>query len=109
VATDGQITVSVNVMNTGKRSGDEVVQLYVHELKPSVKRPVKELRGFKRIHLQPGETQNVVLTVAAGTLAFYDENQHGFRVNPGQFQVLVGASSADIRAKAVFEVTSASK
>ena len=106
IAPDGQITADIKVANTGKREGDEVVQLYVHEVNPVVKRPVKELRGFRRIHLKPGETQKVTITVPAEKLAFYDENRHGFRVNPGTFQIMIGASSEDIRARARFEVVS---
>ena len=90
----------------GKRGGDEVVQLYIHEVQPCVERPAEELRGFRRIHLEPGETTNVTLAVPGEKLAFYDENIHAFRVNPGPFQILVGGASDDIRAKAGFEVVS---
>jgi beta-glucosidase len=106
IAPDGQITATISVTNTGKREGDEVVQLYVHEVKRSVPRPAKELRGFRRIHLNPGETQKVEFTVPAEKLAFYDENQHAFRVKPGPFQIMIGASSEDIRARAGFAVES---
>jgi len=106
ITVDGQVTATIDVTNTGKREGDEVVQLYVHEVKPSVKRPAEELRGFRRIHLGPGETQSVAMTVPAAKLAFYDQNIHAFRVNPGPFQIMVGASSEDIRAKAAIEVVS---
>ncbi len=104
ITTDGDFTASINVANTGKRAGDEIVQLYVHELKPVVTRPAKELRGFKRIHLEPGETQSVSITVPAAKFAFYDESLHAFRVNRGPFQIMVGASSDDIRARAKVEV-----
>jgi beta-glucosidase len=104
IAPDGQLTATIDITNTGPRDGDEVVQLYVHEIEPCVKRPAEELRGFQRIHLKLGETRKVTLTVPGEKLAFYDENIHGFRVNPGQFQILVGAASDDIRAKAGFEV-----
>jgi beta-glucosidase len=106
IAPDGNITATIPVRNTGKREGDEVVQLYVHEVKPGVARPAQELRGFRRIHLAPGQTTNVTLTVPGEKLAFYDQNIHAFRVNPGPFQILVGAASDDIRAKAGFEVDS---
>jgi beta-glucosidase len=106
IAPDDQITATVNVTNTGQREGDEVVQLYIHEVAPCVKRPAEELRGLQRIHLKPGETRKVTLTVPGEKLAFYDENIHAFRVNPGPFQILVGAASDDIRAKAGFEVVS---
>jgi beta-glucosidase len=104
IAPDSELSAKVKVTNTGKRAGDEVVQLYVRELNPVVKRPARELRGFQRIHLQPGETQSVSFTVPAGKLAFYDESRHAFRVQPGPFQIMIGASSEDIRAQAGFEV-----
>ena len=104
IKTDGQLKISVDVKNTGKRAGDEVVQLYVHQVKSSVKRPVKELRGFQRISLQPGETKTVSLPLAAGELAFWDEKIHGFVVVPGLVDVMVGASSSDIRMRARLEV-----
>jgi beta-glucosidase len=106
IATHGQVTATIDVTNIGQREGDEVVQLYVHEAKPSVQRPAKELRGFQRIHLAPGQIQTVAITVPAEKLAFYDENIHAFRVNPGPCQIMVGASSEDIRAQALVEVVS---
>ena len=105
ISADGDFTTSIKITNTGKRAGDEVVQLYIHELKPAVTRPAKELRGFKRIHLEPGESQTVSITVPASKLAFYDESIHAFRVNAGPFEILVGAASDDIRARAKVEVT----
>jgi beta-glucosidase len=106
IAPDGQVTASINITNTGQREGDEVVQLYVHEAKPSVPRPAKELRGFRRLHLKPGETQRVAITVPAAKLAFYDQSRHAFYVKPGPFEVMIGASSEDIRATAGLEVVS---
>ena len=100
----GQITVSANVTNTGTRAGDEVVQLYVHDVAASVTRPIKELKGFKRITLNPGATQTVTFTVPASELAFWNTTQHAFYVEPGAFQVMVGASSADIRLQSSFQV-----
>jgi beta-glucosidase len=100
----GKVEVSVDVTNNGSRAGDEVVQLYVHQVKSSVKRPVTELRGFQRIGLQPGETKTVSLTLPAAKLAFWNEKTHRFVVEPGAFDVMVGASSADIRLKDQIEV-----
>jgi beta-glucosidase len=99
VKTDGCVTISVDVKNTGKRAGDEVVQLYVHQTKSNVKRPVKELRGFERISLRPGETKTVTLTLPAEKLAFWDEASHGFVVQPGSYDVMIGTSSSDVRVK----------
>ena len=98
------LRVSVEVTNTGGREGDEVVQLYIHEVNPVVKRPVKELRGFERISLQPSEMKKVTFAVPAAKLAYYDEATHGFVVKPGAFDVLVGSSSQDIRAQGRFTV-----
>ncbi|TSJ44602.1 family 3 glycosyl hydrolase [Mucilaginibacter corticis] len=102
-ATDA-ITVSVDVKNTGKMAGDEVVQLYIHDVAPSLKRPMEELRGFERITLNPGQTKTVTLTIPGSKLAFYDEKIHDFRVEPEPIDVLVGSSSADIRLKSQFKV-----
>jgi beta-glucosidase len=104
INANGQITVSVDVKNTGKREGDEVVQLYIHDVECSVVRPVKELRGFQRISLKPGENKTVTITVPGEKLAFYDEKTHQFVVEPGTFDVLVGSSSADIRLQGKFDV-----
>jgi beta-glucosidase len=108
IPSNGQLTVSVDVKNTGQRAGDEVVQLYTHDRQSSVKRPVRELRGFKRIHLNPGEKQTVSFTLKGEKLAFYDDKIHQFRVEPGTFDLMVGSSSADIRSKGTVKV-SASK
>jgi beta-glucosidase len=104
IKADGKVSVSLDVTNTGKRAGDEVVQLYVHAVKSSVKRPAKELRGFQRISLQPGETKSVTLELPAEKLAFWDEKTHAFLVEPGAYEVMAGASSADIRLNDRIEV-----
>jgi beta-glucosidase len=99
VAADGQVTVSFEVTNTGKRDGDEVAQLYVHQVRSSTKRPAKELRGFQRFSLASGARQTVSFTLPAEKLAHWDEMRHRFVVDPGAYELLVGASSADIRLK----------
>ncbi len=81
-----------------------MVQLYVHDVVSGVKRPVKELRGFQRITLNPGEKQNLTFTVPADKLAFYDGKTHTFIVEPGMFDIMIGSSSEDIRASGQFEV-----
>ena len=103
----GQVTVRVAVQNTGKRAGDEVVQLYVHDFEASVKRPGKELRGFERVSLKPGERKTVSFSLPAEKLSFWDTNKKAFVVEPGVFDVLIGSSSEDIRAKGQFQVTTA--
>jgi len=104
ILADGSVTVSFEVKNVGKREGDEVAQLYIHDEKCSVVRPVKELRGFERVTLKAGESKTVTLTVPGEKLAFYDEKSHGFVVEPGRFEVMVGSSSEDVRLKGWFEV-----
>jgi beta-glucosidase len=100
----GQITVRVDVQNTGKRAGDEVVQFYVHQVESSVKRPTKELRGFERVALRPGKEKTVAFTLSGEKLSFWDVKTHGFVAEPGAFDVLVGSSSEDIRVQAPIEV-----
>jgi beta-glucosidase len=96
-APDGSMTVSVKVKNTGKRAGDEVVQLYVKHDKFALEHPAQELRGFKRVALQPGETKTVEIPLAASSLGYWDTNKQSFAVEPGKLELRVGASSADIR------------
>ena len=86
--------VLVDVTNTGKREGTEVVQLYIRDQVSSVTRPVKELRAFQKISLKPGETRTVALDITPESLAFYDVNMH-YGVEPGEFDILVGNSSRD--------------
>jgi beta-glucosidase len=105
VKPDAQVTVSADITNTGRRAGDEVPQLYVHQVKSSVPQPAKELRGFERLHLQPGETKTVTFPLAAARMAYWDETTHGFVVDPGAFDILIGASSADIRLQTRLTVT----
>ena len=82
-----------------------MVQLYVHQMKSKVKRPAKELRGFQRISLQPGGKRIVTFTLPAEKLAFWDEKTHGFLVEPGAYDIMIGASSEDIRVKEQVKVT----
>ena len=86
--------VLADVTNTGKREGTEVVQMYIRDLVSSVTRPIKELKGFKKVSLRPGETQTVTLDITPELLAFYDVNMK-YVVEPGEFAVLVGNSSRD--------------
>jgi beta-glucosidase len=105
----GQTTVSVEVKNTGKRAGDEVVQLYVHPVNSSVPQPPKQLRGFERVSLKPGEKKTVSLTLTGDQLAFYDVKTHGFVVETGAFDVMVGSSSRDIRGETQINVVTPAK
>jgi beta-glucosidase len=106
IPASGSVTISVDVQNAGQRTGDEGVQLYVHDVEASVTRPGKELRGFERISLNAGEKRTVPFTIPADKLSFFDEKADAFVTEPGDFEALVGSSSADIRAKGQFRVTS---
>jgi beta-glucosidase len=97
VASDGTITVSVDVTNTGSRTGDEVVQLYVQHLKSKVERPIEELKGFQRVTLNPNETKTVQIPLKASTLAFWDESQGQFKVEAEPVKLMIGSSSKDIK------------
>ena len=90
-------TVSVSVTNTGKREGKEIVQFYVGDEKCSVDRPTKELKGFEKVSLAPGETKTVSYTISPRDLQFYDEATHQWKSEPGKFKIYVGASELDIR------------
>lgn len=95
---DGTLTATVDVTNTGRRDADEVVQLYIRDLVGSVVRPVKELKGFERVHLKQGETRAVSFTIDASLLKFYDANLD-FVCEPGDFEVMVGPNSRDVETK----------
>ncbi len=100
IGRNGSTKVSVDVTNTGSRQGTEVVQMYVRDLVSSVTRPVKELKGFHKIGLQPGETQTVAIDITPDLLAFYDAEME-LVVEPGDFEILVGTSSLDADLKKV--------
>ena len=100
---DDKIEVTVPVANTGERKGKETVQLYIKDVKSSVERPEKELKGFKKVELNPGETKEVKFELDRKALSFFDAEKHQWIMEPGDFEVLVGASSADIRSKAKFK------
>jgi len=104
IPASGTVTVQVDVTNTGKPAGDEVVQLYIRDEVSSVTRPVKELRGFERIPLKPGETRTVSFKLGTQALQFYNRDMKRV-VEPGKFTVMVGPNSVDLQT-ATFEVTS---
>ena len=104
LVSHGAVTVKVDVTNTGKRAGDEVVQLYVRHVASKVARPNRDLRGFRRITLQPGETRTVSFPLAASSLAYWDETSHAWIVENAPVSLEVGASSADIRARRTIQV-----
>ncbi len=100
IPADGATEVAVELTNTGDRAGDEVVQLYVHDRVASVTRPVRELRGFERVSLAPGETRTVRFRLDASALAFLDREKRRV-AEPGAFDVMVGGSSVDLQAAAL--------
>lgn len=100
------VDIRLDLTNAGERPGDEIVQLYTRDVVSSVTRPVKELKGFKRVPLAPGETKTVVFTLAVNHLAFLDRAMR-HAVEPGVIEVMIGASSDDIRLRGSFEITGA--
>jgi beta-glucosidase len=105
VSAAGEVAVSVDVKNTGTRAGDEVVQMYVKHLNSAVERPIKELRGFQRVTLQPNETKTVRLRLKGTDLTYWDAAKHSFVVEPGSVSVTLGGSSADARVEKTISVT----
>ena len=101
---DDTIAYTVNVKNTGKRAGSEVVQLYIHDVKSSVDRPKKELKGFQKVYLQPGENKDVTITINKEALSFYDELSSSWKAEAGKFEALVGNASDNLKLKKVFEL-----
>lgn len=104
MTADDTITFTVTVKNTGDREGQEVVQLYISDKKSSLPRPVKELKGFRKVKLAPGEEQKVSFTVVKDALSFFDDAKHEWIAEPGKFEAVIAASAADIRGVVPFEL-----
>lgn len=102
---DETLTVSVDVINTGARAGQEIVQVYVRDREARLTRPDKELKAFAKVALQPGERKTVTLALTRESFAYFDDAAHKWTAEAGLFDVLVGASSRDIRAAAEVELT----
>lgn len=102
VQGDRPVEVSLRVRNSGSRIGAEVVELYVHDGHSSVDRPIEELKGFRRVELAPGETKSVTFSLDRSAMSFFSTAKKDWVAEPGQFDVLVGASSRDIRLKGSF-------
>ena len=103
-ATQGRgqtASVSVTVQNTGKRGGDEIAQLYVRPLAPPLDRPVRELKGFQRVSLQPGQKAVVTFLLDDRAFSYWDVKRHAWQVSPGTYTIEVGASSRDIRVQGI--------
>jgi beta-glucosidase len=103
---DQQLDVSIDITNTGERAGQEIVQLYVRDIAARVARPEKELKGFAKVALDPGQTATITLTLDRTALAFWDDAKHAWRAEEGAFEVLIGSSSQDIHARAEFQLIS---
>ncbi len=101
---EDKISFTLSVTNTGSCAGSEVVQLYVSDVKSSLPRPLKELKAFKKVFLQPGETQNVTLTIDVDALSFYDDSKQNWVAEPGDFVALIGTSSDHLTSKVKFKL-----
>lgn len=104
MSVDGELTVKVTVKNTGNREGQEVVQLYIADKKSSLPRPLKELKGFKKIKLAPGETQEVSFVIDKESLSFFDDVKHSWIAEPGKFEAIIAASAVDVKGTVAFEL-----
>ncbi len=94
---DGKITFTADVTNTGKKAGAEVVQLYIHDNESTLERPYKELKGFDKVYLQPGETRQAIITIDIKALSFYNDATHSWTAEDGEFTALVGNSSDNLK------------
>ncbi|MBN2146318.1 MAG: glycoside hydrolase family 3 C-terminal domain-containing protein [Anaerolineales bacterium] len=106
IRPDENLNFSFEIENSGAYIGKEVVQVYVHDVQSSLVRPPKELKAFAKVALRPGERQSVSFTFGSEALALYDDARHQWVVEPGEFELLVGASSRDIRLRGKFKVES---
>ena len=104
IALDDQLSFTLDVTNTGSRQGAETVQLYIRDKKCSVERPVKELKAFQKVSLQPGETKTVSLTIDRRALSFYNDKTAQWTAEPGQFEALIGTSADNIVQTIPFEL-----
>jgi len=103
IYSGGEAEISLDVKNTGSRKGEEVVQLYINDVISSTSRPIKELKGYEKISLEPGETKTVKLKLLPEDLALYDRNMN-FVVEPGTFKIMIGSSSQNIKLIGELEV-----
>lgn len=102
ITTADSLSFTVSVTNTGKVAGSETVQLYIHDCESSLPRPYKELKGFRKVYLQPGETKEVTITIGKDALSFYDDKTASWTAELGQFEALVGNASDNIVSKVAF-------
>lgn len=109
IGPNDTLHVSIDVTNTGRRAGKEVVQLYIQDVASSLQRPGKELKSFAKVQLAPGEAKTVTFAIARGALAYYDDLAHQWMAEAGEFKILIGSSAQDIRAEATFTLTTTSQ
>lgn len=109
IGPEDTVEVSIDVINTGQRAGKEIIQVYVRDIESRLHRPDKELKAFSKVHLEPGERRTVTLALKRDALAYYDDLTREWVAEAGSFEVLVGASSQDIRATDVFTLTRTSR
>ena len=102
MTADDTITFTIPVTNTGSVAGQEIVQLYITDPKCTVDRPVKELKGFAKVSLAPGETKDVKISVDKSALSYFDADTHAWVAEPGEFRAHAAASAGDIRSTAKF-------
>ncbi len=105
ISRTGGTSISVDIQNTGSRTGDEVVQLYVRRLSPDPGSPKEQLEGFKRVTLVPGEKRTASIPIAAASLAMWNDTTQQLEVKPGAIELLIGSSSSDIRGKQDLQIT----
>ena len=104
LSADGKLTFTVPITNTGKLAGSETVQLYIAAKQSKVERPVKELKAFQKVFLQPGETRNVTLTIDANAVSYYDETASAWCAEPGKYEALIGTASDQLPTKYTFQL-----
>lgn len=100
----GHVNLTTTITNSGKRAGKEVMELYIGDEKYSVLRPVKELKGFKKVLLNPGETKTVTFTITYDDLKFWNDKSHSWTAEPGMFKAYICSSAEDIKSIAEFEL-----
>ena len=104
ISRDGKITFTADVTNMGKKAGAEVVQLYIHDSESTLERPYKELKGFDKVYLQPGETRQACITIGVKALSFYNDTTHSWTAEDGEFTALVGNSSDNLKTSIKFRL-----
>lgn len=104
MTADTTITLTIPITNTGNRQGAETVQLYISDLKSTLPRPIKELKGFRKLDLAPGQTEWATFVIDRDALSYFDDSQHKWIAEPGKFKAMIGSSSRDIRATVPFSL-----